>query len=96
MADWTRNDYVRLTIQHDESFMYHVYVVASDWPNMYDHHDDECWIVAVHDNDIVGDGLTGIGIACASATDRVRTNTISGFATGINVCSDDGGNIVSP
>jgi len=51
MADWTRNDYVRLTIQHDESFMYHVYVVASDWPNMYDHHDDECWIVAVHDND---------------------------------------------
>jgi hypothetical protein len=52
--------------------------------------------VAVHDNDIVGDGSTGVGIECASPSDRTRNNTISAFATGITGCSDDGGNIVSP
>jgi parallel beta-helix repeat protein len=52
--------------------------------------------MAVHDNDIVGDGSTGVGIDCPTANDRVRTNTISAFATGISGCSDDGGNIVSP
>jgi hypothetical protein len=52
--------------------------------------------IAIHDNDIVGDGLTGFGIDCTSTTDRVRTNTISAFATGIGGCSDDGGNIISP
>lgn len=44
-----RNDYVRLTLT--EPLLHDVYVVASDWPSMYDKHDPECWVVAVHDNE---------------------------------------------
>jgi len=51
--------------------------------------------IAIHDNDIVGDGATGTGVTCFSATSRVRTNTISAFASGVLGCTDDG-NIISP
>ena len=52
--------------------------------------------LAIHDNDLVGDGGSGIGLDCVSATNRARNNTISAFGTGISTCSDDGGNIIAP
>lgn len=46
-------------------------------------------------NDLVGDG-TGVGLLCTSATTRVRDNTISAFATGIDTCASGAGNVVKP
>jgi hypothetical protein len=47
-------------------------------------------------NHVVGDGSTGVGLLCQGANDSATDNVISGFATGISICSDDGGNVVVP
>jgi hypothetical protein len=53
--------------------------------------------LTIRDNDLVGDASTGSkGMVCASANGSAKNNVISGFATGIDTCSDDGGNTIHP
>ena len=53
--------------------------------------------IALHHNDVVGDGSTGgVGLACTGANGSAHDNSISGFATAISVCSDDGHNTIIP
>ncbi|HEY0660021.1 MAG TPA: hypothetical protein VGD21_01660 [Lysobacter sp.] len=53
--------------------------------------------IALRDNDVVGDGSTGsVGISCDTSNSRARNNVISGFATAIVSCSNDGGNALVP
>jgi hypothetical protein len=48
-------------------------------------------------NDLVGNGGgSGIGILCSDANGLAIDNTINGFATGLDTCSNDGGNVIAP
>jgi len=66
---------------------------------------DSDYAVTIRNNDLVGNATTGsIGIDCNAnfygngVTDNGTTvsNEINGFATGIQGCSDDSGNVVAP
>ena len=51
----------------------------------------------IRNNDIVGDGSPGSrGLACGSPVAGTRDNMISGFATGIFICANNGGNDIVP
>jgi hypothetical protein len=53
--------------------------------------------VVLRDNDLIGDALaSSIGLHCNDANGSAKNNVISGFATGLETCSDDGGNSVHP
>lgn len=53
--------------------------------------------IAIRDNDLVGDATVGsVGLLCETSNGRAIDNLINGFETGINVCSDDGGNVTVP
>ncbi len=53
--------------------------------------------VIVRNNDVVGDASAGsTGVRCADGSGRVKDNVISGFATGIALCGDAGGNDITP
>jgi hypothetical protein len=53
--------------------------------------------LTVRDNDLVGDGSAdSIGIVCADGSGLAKDNMMKGFATGISVCSNEGGNVVKP
>jgi hypothetical protein len=52
--------------------------------------------IMLGNNQVVGDGSVGsIGLRCADARGRAINNMVSGFATGISNCSNDG-NIIDP
>ena len=48
----------------------------------------------LRDNDLTGDGSTGVGLSCGGSNGTAKDNIISGFATGISGCSNSGGNVV--
>jgi len=53
--------------------------------------------VTLRDNDVVGDATAlSKGLRCTSTNGRARDNVVSGFGTGIDTCSNDGGNVVVP
>jgi parallel beta-helix repeat protein len=53
--------------------------------------------ITLRDNDVVGDSSTGsTGLLCFTANGHAKDNVINGFATGINSCTDDGGNVIAP
>jgi hypothetical protein len=47
-------------------------------------------------NHVFGDGSTGVGLLCQGPTGSAMDNVVSGFATGIVNCRDDGGNAIVP
>ena len=53
--------------------------------------------VVMRDNDLLGDAsaLTQ-GLTCQDSDGSAKNNVISGFSTGITLCSDDGANSVHP
>ena len=51
--------------------------------------------VSVRDNDIDGSGA-GIGLHCTNNTSHARGNLSVNFATGFELCNDDGGNVTAP
>jgi hypothetical protein len=53
--------------------------------------------VVLRNNTLIGDSSAGSkGIDCDASTDRAKDNTISGFAVGMESCSNDGGNVIKP
>jgi parallel beta-helix repeat protein len=51
----------------------------------------------IRSNDVTSNSLANsFGLSCADSNQRARDNVINGFATGISVCSDDGGNVIAP
>jgi hypothetical protein len=53
--------------------------------------------VTLRENDVVGDASVGsIGLHCDSTTSRALNNVIGGTITGLDGCSDDGGNVIAP
>jgi hypothetical protein len=53
--------------------------------------------IALRSNDLVGDAsANSVGLSCALASPRAKDNVISGFATGISVCGNSGGNVIKP
>ena len=53
--------------------------------------------ISLRDNDVVGDGSTGsAGLTCTNANGSARDNVISNFITGIDTCTDSGGNSILP
>ena len=53
--------------------------------------------ITVRSNNVVGDASTGsIGLHCSTANGGARDNTISGFATAIETCTDSGNNSIIP
>lgn len=53
--------------------------------------------LTMRNNDLIGDGSAGsLGLHCETATDHARDNVIVGYATGLDGCTDDGGNVVAP
>jgi hypothetical protein len=54
--------------------------------------------VVMRDNHVIGDGTADstIGIACADDSGISRDNVINGFQTGVELCADDGTDVVKP
>jgi hypothetical protein len=53
--------------------------------------------IVLRDNEVVGDASAhSIGVACGDSNGRARDNMISGFATGLASCGNDGGNVIKP
>jgi hypothetical protein len=53
--------------------------------------------ITMRNNDVVGDGIStgSVGLECSDAFGRALNNVVSGFATAINTCANDG-NVVVP
>ena len=52
--------------------------------------------ITVRDNDLIGDGATGAGVSCDDPNGSASGNVISGFFSGIAICTDDGANVITP
>jgi hypothetical protein len=53
--------------------------------------------ISLRNNDLVGDaGVGSVGLGCANSNGSATNNVINGFATAIQLCSDDGGNVIAP
>jgi len=51
----------------------------------------------LRDNFMVGDGSTGsVGLLCSNSNGSARDNTIDGFDTALQACTDSGGNVTIP
>lgn len=53
--------------------------------------------ISLDGNHVIGDGSDGsIGLHCTSDSGSAKDNIINGFATGIDTCTNDGGNVIKP
>jgi hypothetical protein len=52
--------------------------------------------ITIRGNDLVGNGTGSTGLSCSDSAAIARDNMISGFETGIAVCTDGGGNVIAP
>jgi len=53
--------------------------------------------ISLDGNQVIGDGSAGsIGLRCSSASGSTKDNIINGFATGIDTCTNNGGNVIKP
>lgn len=53
--------------------------------------------VTLRNNDLVGDSsVNSTGLSCDAGGYNAKGNIINGFATGIDVCTDAGGNVIKP